>query len=52
MLGFANHTEVTETMNTNTFYLYPCTSQNEGTVESSIGKIRSFFPKTNELSIL
>lgn len=51
-LGFANHTEVAEALNVDTFFTRPYTSQDKGTVENRIGQIRRFFPKKTDLSIV
>ena len=41
-LGFANHTEVAETLNVDTYFTRPYTSKYKGTVENRIGQIRWF----------
>ncbi|MDP2419941.1 IS30 family transposase [Sediminibacterium sp.] len=46
-LGFANHNEVAEALNVDTYFTKPYTSQDKGTVENRIGQIRRFFPKKN-----
>ena len=51
-LGFANHTEVAETLNVDTYFTRPYTSQDKGTVENRIGQIRRFFPKKTDLSMV
>ena len=49
-LGFANHREVAEALNVDTYFTRPYTSQDKGTVENRIGQIRRFFPKKTDLS--
>ena len=49
-LGFANHNEVAEALNVDTYFTRPYTSQDKGTVENRIGQIRRFFPKKTDLS--
>lgn len=51
-LGFANHTEVAEALNVDTYFTRPYTSQDKGTVENRIGQIRRFFPKKTDLSMV
>jgi IS30 family transposase len=51
-LGFANHMEVAEALNVDTFFTRPYTSQDKGTVENRIGQIRRFFPKKTDLSMV
>ncbi|OYW81256.1 MAG: hypothetical protein B7Y37_12600 [Sphingobacteriia bacterium 28-36-52] len=51
-LGFANHTEVAEALNVDTYFTRPYTSQDKGTVENRIGQIRRFFPKKTDLSLI
>src|SRR5574343_36347 len=51
-LGFANHTEVAEALNVDTYFTRPYTSQDKGTVENRIGQIRRFFPKKTDLSLV
>lgn len=51
-LGFANHMDVAEALNVDTFFTRPYTSQDKGTVENRIGQIRRFFPKKTDLSTL
>jgi len=51
-LGFANHTEVAEALNVDTYFTRPYTSQDKGTVENRIGQIRRFFPKKIDLSVV
>lgn len=49
-LGFANHREVAEALNVDTYFTRPYTSQDKGTVENRIGQLRRFFPKKTDLS--
>jgi IS30 family transposase len=51
-LGFANHREVAEALNVDTYFTRPYTSQDKGTVENRIGQIRRFFPKKTDLSMV
>ncbi|WP_295188867.1 IS30 family transposase [Sediminibacterium sp.] len=51
-LGFANHIEVAEALNVDTYFTRPYTSQDKGTVENRIGQIRRFFPKKTDLSLV
>ncbi|MFN3298769.1 MAG: IS30 family transposase [Sediminibacterium sp.] len=51
-LGFANHSEVAEALNVDTYFTRPYTSQDKGTVENRIGQIRRFFPKKTDLRML
>ncbi len=51
-LGFANHNEVAEALNVDTYFTRPYTSQDKGTVENRIGQIRRFFPKKTDLSLI
>ncbi|WP_026751309.1 IS30 family transposase [Sediminibacterium sp. C3] len=51
-LGFANHNEVAEALNVDTYFTRPYTSQDKGTVENRIGQIRRFFPKKTDLSMV
>lgn len=48
--GFANHLDVAEALNVDTYFTRPYTSQDKGTVENRIGQIRRFFPKKTDLS--
>lgn len=50
--GFADHMLVSNTLNVDTYFTRPYTSQDKGTVENRIGQIRIFFPKKTDLSIL
>lgn len=49
-LGFANHREVAEALNVDTFFTRPYTSQDKRTAENRIGQLRRFFPKKTDLS--
>jgi len=51
-LGFANHMDVAEALNVETYFTRPYTSQDKGTVENRIGQIRRFFPKKTDLSLV
>ncbi len=51
-LGFANHNEVAEALNVDTYFTRPYASQDIGTVENRIGQIRRFFPKKTDLSLI
>jgi IS30 family transposase len=50
--GFADHMTVANTLNVDTFFTRPYTSQDKGTVENRIGQIRRVFPKKTDLSIV
>ena len=50
--GFADHMTVANTLNVDTYFTRPYTSQDKGTVENRIGQIRRFFPKKTDLSMV
>jgi IS30 family transposase len=50
--GFADHTLVADTLNIDTYFTRPYTSQDKGTVENRIGQIRRFFPKKTDLNMV
>ncbi len=43
--GFSDHSLVADTLDIDTYFIRPCTSQDKGTVENRIGQIRRFFLK-------
>jgi IS30 family transposase len=49
-MGFANHMEVAKSLNAETYFTRPYTSQDKGTVENRIGQIRRFIFKKTDLS--
>jgi IS30 family transposase len=51
-LGFANHMEVAKTLNAETYFTRPYTSQDKGTVENRIGQIRRFIYKNTNLNTI
>jgi len=51
-LDFANHREVAEALNVDTYFTRSYTSQDKGTVENRIGQIGRFFPKKTDLNLV
>ena len=49
-LAFAQHEKISETLNVDTYFTRPYTSQDKGTVENRIGVIRRFFPKGTDMT--
>jgi IS30 family transposase len=43
---------VADTLNIDTYFTRPYTSQDKGTVENRIGQIRRFFPKKTDLNMV
>lgn len=50
--AFSGHEIIGETMNVDTYFTRPYTSQDKGTVENRIGVIRRFFPKKTDLTLV
>jgi IS30 family transposase len=50
--GFADHMMVAKSLNADTYFTRPYTSQDKGTVENRIGQLRRFFPKKTDLSMV
>lgn len=50
--GFAEHKKIAESLQVNTYFTRPYTSQDKGTVENRIGQLRRFFPKKTDLSLV
>ena len=48
-MAFAKHELIAQTLNVDTYFTRPYTSQDKGTVENRIGVIRRFFPKKTDL---
>lgn len=50
--AFSCHKNIKETLNIDTYFTRPYTSQDKGTVENRIGVIRRFFPKKTNLNFV
>jgi IS30 family transposase len=50
--GFSDHSLVADTLDIDTYFIRPCTSQDKGTVENRIGQIRRFFSKKTDLNMV
>jgi len=48
-LAFANHGLIAKSLDVDTYFTRPYTSQDKGTVENRIGVIRRFFPKKTDI---
>ena len=49
-LGFAQHEKIAKSLDVDTYFTRPYTSQDKGTVENRIGLIRMFLPKKTDVS--
>lgn len=50
--AFADHQQIGNTLNANTYFTRPYTSQDKGTIENRIGVIRRFFPKKTNFAFI
>jgi IS30 family transposase len=51
-MAFANHGLIAKSLDVDTYFTRPYTSQDKGTVENRIGVIRRFFPKKTDIRLV